>query len=61
MYKDTDEEFTTTNYGIRTKSNIEWNFVVKPEPASRIAAPQWPKEQKLLDAMQCKQQGRRLT
>jgi hypothetical protein len=44
---DSNQEFSTSNYGMTTTSSIEWRFVAEPDQPPEAG---WPKETKLLEA-----------
>ena len=53
--EDSNEEFTSGNYGIRTCSSIEWRFVAEPDAEPDEG---WPEETKLRKAKDRDAQGR---
>ena len=56
---DSDQEFTTGNYGITTTSRLEWSFVTDLDgvPDASLARERWPDESpdKLPDRKRCRQ------
>ena len=56
---DSQAPFTTTNYGVTTTSQIEYNFVVDPDDALRkLGLAAWPVEEKLLEAQRALEAAR---